>query len=106
VGYVEVGKGNGKSPLAAGIGLYMLTADGEEGAEVYAGATVKDQAKILYRDAVNMVDLSEDLTEILEKHGDKEVYNLVNRSQPRLLQADQRGEARPRRQARALRAPG
>jgi hypothetical protein len=36
----------------------MLTADGEEGAEVYAGATVKDQAKILYRDAVNMVDLS------------------------------------------------
>jgi hypothetical protein len=78
VGYVEVGKGNGKSPLAAGIGIYMLTADGEEGAEVYAGATVKDQAKILYRDAVNMVEQSEDLGEILEKHGEKEVYNLVN----------------------------
>jgi phage terminase large subunit-like protein len=79
VAYVEVGKGNGKSPLGAGIGLYMLVADGEEGAEVYAAAVVKDQAKIQYRDAVNMVDQSEDLQEVLEKHGDKEVYNLVNR---------------------------
>jgi len=80
VGYVEVGKGNGKSPLAAGIGLYMLTADGEMGSEVYAAAAVKDQAKIQYRDAVNMVELSEDLSEILVKHGEKEVYNLVNRN--------------------------
>jgi phage terminase large subunit-like protein len=77
--FVEIGKGNGKSPLAAGIGLYMLTADGQANAEVYASAAVKDQAKIQYRDAVNMVDASEDLLEILEKHGEKEVYNLVNR---------------------------
>lgn len=77
VAYIEVGKGNGKSPLAAGIGLYMLTADGAKVAEVYAAATTKDQAKIVYRDAVNMVDASEDLAEILVKHGDKEVYNLV-----------------------------
>jgi phage terminase large subunit-like protein len=77
--FVEIGKGNGKSPLAAGIGLYMLTADGQQNAEVYASAAVKDQAKIQYRDAVNMVDASDDLQEILEKHGEKEVYNLVNR---------------------------
>lgn len=79
VNYDEVGKGNGKSPLAAGVGLYMLTSDGEDGAEVYAAAVVKDQARILYRDAVNMVDESEDLQGLLVKHGDKEVYNLVNR---------------------------
>lgn len=36
--YIEVGKGNGKSPLAAGIGLYCLCADGEPRAEVYAAA--------------------------------------------------------------------
>jgi phage terminase large subunit-like protein len=78
--YVEIGKGNGKSPMAAGIGLYMLVADGEEGAEVYAAAAIKDQAKIQYRDAVNMVDLSEELQEFLVKHGDKEVYNIVNRA--------------------------
>ena len=78
VAYVEIGKGNGKSPLAAGIGLYMLTADGKQNAEVYASAAVKEQAKIQYRDAVNMVDASADLQEILLKHGEKEVYNLVN----------------------------
>jgi phage terminase large subunit-like protein len=76
--FVEIGKGNGKSPLAAGIGLYMLTADRQPNAEVYASAAVKDQAKIQYRDAVNMVQASEDLLEILQQHGEKEVYNLVN----------------------------
>jgi len=79
VGYVEIGKGNGKSPMAAGIGVYMMTADGARNAEVYAAATVKDQARILYRDAVNMVDASEELFSIIEKHGEKEVYNLVHR---------------------------
>lgn len=78
VGYVEVGKGNGKTPMAAGIGLYMLTADGQANAEIYAAAAIKEQAKIQYRDAVNMVEASEDLKEIITKHGEKEVYNLVN----------------------------
>ena len=79
VAYIEVGKGNGKSPLAAGIGLYMLTADGQQSAEIYAAAAIKDQAKIQYRDATNMVQASDDLQAIVEQHGQKEVYNLVNR---------------------------
>jgi phage terminase large subunit-like protein len=58
VAYVETGKGNGKSPLAGGIGLYMLVADGEARAEVYSAAAKKDQAMILFRDAVAMVKLS------------------------------------------------
>lgn len=37
--FVEIGKKNGKSELAAAIALYMLCADGEEGAEVYGCAT-------------------------------------------------------------------
>lgn len=78
VGYLEIGKGNGKSPLAAGVGIYMLVADDEAGAEVYAAAAIKDQAKIQYRDAVNMVDASDELAEFLVKHGEKEVYNIVN----------------------------
>ena len=36
--YIEQGKGNGKSPLAGGIGLYGMTADGEAGAQIYAAA--------------------------------------------------------------------
>jgi phage terminase large subunit-like protein len=53
--YVEIGKGNGKTPLAAGISLYMLLADGEMGAEVYSAAVTRDQAGICYRDALRFV---------------------------------------------------
>lgn len=42
---------NGKSALAAGIGLYMLCADGEHGAEVYSGATSEKQAWEVFRPA-------------------------------------------------------
>lgn len=53
--YIEQGKGNGKSPMAGGIGLYGLTADGEAGAQIYAAAAKKDQAAILFQDACKMV---------------------------------------------------
>lgn len=49
-----VGKKNGKSLLASIVGLYMLTADGEAGAEVYAVATKRDQAKIIWKEAKSM----------------------------------------------------
>ena len=67
VAFVEIGKGNGKSPLAAGIGLYMLMADKEPRAEIYAAAVDKDQAQILFRDAVAMVDQSPQLASRLVK---------------------------------------
>lgn len=50
-----VGKKNGKSLLASGVGLYMLHADGEPGPEVYAVATKRDQAKIIWQEAKRMV---------------------------------------------------
>jgi len=42
--YIEVPRKNGKTPLAAGVGLYCLAADNEFGSEVYAGARSKEQA--------------------------------------------------------------
>jgi phage terminase large subunit-like protein len=79
-GYIETGKGSGKSPLAAAIGLYGLTADGEARAEIYAAATKKDQAMVLFRDAVTMVDLSPDLTHVISKSGVGErTWNLAYR---------------------------
>ena len=71
VAYIEQGKGNGKSPLVAGIGLKMLVADREPRAEVYAFATKKDQAQILFRDAVAMVDQSPELDATLKRSGGK-----------------------------------
>jgi phage terminase large subunit-like protein len=53
-----VSRKNGKSTLASAIGLYMQVADGEPGAEVYACATKKDQAKIIWLEAKRMVKKS------------------------------------------------
>lgn len=49
--YICVPRKNGKSLLAAGIGLYMFAADGELGAEVYSGATTEKQAWEVFRPA-------------------------------------------------------
>lgn len=56
-----VGKKNGKSLLASAVGLYLLTADGEPGPEVYALATKRDQAKIIWLEAKRMRNKSEAL---------------------------------------------
>lgn len=53
---------NGKSAWAAGIGLYMLTADGEYGAEVYSGATNEKQAWEVFRPARLMATRTPALT--------------------------------------------
>ena len=53
-----IGKKNGKSLLASCVGLYLQIADGEGGAEVYAVATMKDQAKIVWQEAKRMVNKS------------------------------------------------
>lgn len=50
-----VARKNGKSTIASGIGLYLQVADGEPGAEVYAAATKKDQAKLVWLEAKRMV---------------------------------------------------
>lgn len=56
-----IGKKNGKSLLASAVGLYMLIGDGEPGPEVYAVATKRDQAKIIWQEAKRMVRKSETL---------------------------------------------
>ncbi len=59
--YIEVPRKNAKSTLTAVIGLYMLAADMEGGAECYSAATTKDQAKIVWTVAKKMAELSPDL---------------------------------------------
>lgn len=61
--YLEVAKKNGKTPLAAGISLFSLLADNEPGAEVYYSATTRDQAKICFKYAAEMVKRSPEFSE-------------------------------------------
>lgn len=53
--FLVVGRKNGKSVIASAIGLYMLVGDGEQGAECYAVATKRDQAKIVWGESEKMV---------------------------------------------------
>ena len=78
--YIEKGKGNGKSPFAGGIGIYGMTADGEAGAQIYAAAAKKEQAMILFQDAVKMVRQSPALEKRLTPSGVNPVWNLANLS--------------------------
>lgn len=61
--YWEVNRKNGKSVIAAGVGLAMFAADGEFGAEVYPGATTEKQAWEVFRPARLMVKRSPMLIE-------------------------------------------
>ena len=78
--YIEQGKGNGKSPMVGAIGLYGLTADGESGAQIYAAGATKEQASILFRDAVNMCDKAPALgkNRIRRSGGPGREYNLAH----------------------------
>lgn len=69
VAYVETPKGSGKSPLAAGIGIKGLVADNEPRAQIYAAATYRDQAMVLFRDAVAFYDQSAELQKRLVASG-------------------------------------
>ncbi|MCU7370242.1 terminase large subunit [Paucibacter sp. O1-1] len=97
--YVETGKGSGKSPLAAGVGMKGLVADRENRAEIYAAATKKDQAMALFRDAVAMYQHSPGLQRRLTTSGRGEaVWNLAFRAQGsffRPISADE-GQSGPR----------
>lgn len=62
--FIVVARKNGKSTLLSAIGLYMLFADGEGGAQVCCVASKKDQAKIVFEEAKNMVSQSV----LLKKH--------------------------------------
>jgi phage terminase large subunit-like protein len=64
--YIEVPKKNGKSTLCGGLALYLLVADGEPRAQIYGAAADREQAGIVFTEAANMVQASEELSARLE----------------------------------------
>lgn len=59
--YEEVPKKNGKSTRCGYLGLFGLIGDGEPGSEVYAGATARKQALLVFNEAKEMVRTSPEL---------------------------------------------
>jgi phage terminase large subunit-like protein len=66
VAYISTAKKSGKSTILAGIGLYLLVMDGENGAEVYGAAADREQASVVFREAASMVRASPLLSQQLE----------------------------------------
>jgi len=64
---IIVARKNGKSTLLSAIALYMLFADHEGGAQVCCVASKKDQAKIVFTEAKNMVTQSPWLGQLIKK---------------------------------------
>lgn len=62
-----VARKNGKTTMLSGIATYMMIADGEGGAEVFSVASKKDQARLLFDEAHNMVKQSPDLSSHIKK---------------------------------------
>jgi phage terminase large subunit-like protein len=62
-----MGRKNGKSTLAAALGLYLMIADGEGAAEIYSAATKRDQAMITLNEAINMRHHSRHIAAITKK---------------------------------------
>jgi phage terminase large subunit-like protein len=88
--FAFIPKGNGKSPLASGLGLFLTLCDGEAAAEVYAVAGDKDQAKVVHDSAKVMVEQSADLAELCQVLKDS-IYHPTSRSFYKAIAADAGG---------------
>jgi phage terminase large subunit-like protein len=64
--YITLGKKGGKTMFAAALALYLLIADGEAGAEVYSCAADRQQASLIYREAVIMAQTNPTLRRLVK----------------------------------------
>jgi phage terminase large subunit-like protein len=82
-GLILVGSGNGKSTMVVGNAVYMLSVDGERGAEVYTLANSKEQARIIYDECKAQVDASGPLSRSLRTTRDGIYFDpLKSKMQP------------------------
>ena len=85
--YLEISRKNGKSTLSAGVALYLLECDGEQGAQVYSAATKRDQAKLVHGEAVRMVRASKALSSHITLRADN-MFDLKTNSKFEPLSSD------------------
>ena len=88
--YFEGGKGCGKTPLGAGILIFMLVRHGVRGAQLFCAAVTKDQAKLAFADCVKMVEASPALQALI-KHTGNNLAVKTTGSFIRPISAEKRG---------------
>ena len=80
--YIEMARKGAKSTFAGGVGAFMLAADGEEGAEVYAAAVKKDQAKIVWNNIQNLLKSSMFSKIVTFRVGNLSVESTMSKCEP------------------------
>ena len=73
-GHIEVPRKAGKTTLMATIGLYRMAGEGEPGGQVYSGATKLEQAKLIFRDALEVAKKTPVLRERIETYKESIVH--------------------------------
>ena len=87
--YIEIPKKQGKSELAAAVALLLTCGDGEERAEVYGCAADRNQAKIVFDVAVDMVRFCPSLAKRVKiLQSQKKLVYLPTNSSYQVLSAD------------------
>jgi phage terminase large subunit-like protein len=89
--YLEVAKKNGKTLLAAGLGVIFAFFDDEPGAEVYTAATKRDQARLLLADEMTLVEKSPALSRRIKKSV-KALFDPQSMSKSTSLSSEEGGE--------------
>ena len=91
--YIEIGKKNGKSELAAAIALYLLYADNEPSAEVFSAAADRQQASIVYDVARRMTEMTPALLKRSKvMAASKRIVNYSNAGYYQVVSADVGGK--------------
>lgn len=89
--FIFVPRKNGKTPLAAGIGNYVLFCDGERGGQNYCAASEREQAALVYRHAKGMIENEPELSsraKIYKGFGHRSIEHLESGSFFRVISAD------------------
>lgn len=90
--YIEIPRKNGKSTFAAGIALYLLLCDKEQGAEIYSAASTRDQASLVYQVAAGMLRHSAMLSKhVTIRDSVKRIMHPKSGSFYRVISADAEG---------------
>ena len=94
--FLEVPRGNGKTPLASGIALHGFFEDGEPGAQCFLAAGQREQAGFLFRNARGMVEQDDDLLSRVTIYGGDAHRSIVLRDDPlsflKVIPADAAGQ--------------
>ena len=101
IAFFQGGKGCGKTPLGAGILIFMLVRRGVRGAQLFCAGAMKEQAAIPFADCAKMVRASAALTALITETGNNLAVKATG-SFIRVVSSDSRAQSGKRVQGAVI----